>query len=368
MSYAFDRLTLHRFRGIQDLELSGLGRFNLLVGKNNSGKTSVLEALALYCNPLDLSTWVAAARWRESPSLSRLHPARQLRWLFPQRSDLVRESLYSGDLRLSASGSFEIREVLAHLEEIRALVVMPEDGMRAYAATGDVYPGSNLSVHVQLESLERGGEGRVLEHSFTLMESGRSRVPTIEGAPRLQSRVVTPYAHGTTSLESLFSEAAKQGHRDAAVELIKSLGIRVEHVEVFSDEGLPVLYLQDSAAGFLPVSAFGDGVRRALLLALSIPLASKGVLLIDELETAIHVSMLGKVFDWVLEACHEHDVQIVATTHSLEAIDAILDADLTPREDVVAFRLERAEDRVTVKRFGEETLKHLRQDMGLDVR
>jgi hypothetical protein len=368
VSYAFDQLTLHQFRGIQELELSGLGRFNLLVGKNNSGKTSVLEALALYCSPLDLGTWVNAARRREPPPHSRLHPARQLRWLFTQRPDLVRDTPYVGDIRLSASGAFEIREMRAHLEEIRAIVVRPDEELQGYVTTGDLASGSRLEVHVQMESATAPGQLRELVHPFTLMESGETRVPTIEGAPEAKARVIAPYAHWIIPLEGLFSEAVRQGHREAAVELMRSLGIRVEHAEVFSDAGVPVLYLQDSKAGFLPVSSFGDGVRRALLLALAIPLAAKGVLLIDELETAIHISMLGKVFNWVLAACHEHDVQVVATTHSLEAIDAILGADTTPREDIVAFRMERAGGRMGVKRFGEETLKHLRNEMGLDVR
>jgi AAA15 family ATPase/GTPase len=47
-------ITIHQFRGLRDLELKDLGRINLLVGINNSGKTSVLEALSIYCHPLDI--------------------------------------------------------------------------------------------------------------------------------------------------------------------------------------------------------------------------------------------------------------------------------------------------------------------------
>ena len=43
-----ETLTIHQFRGLRDVELRGLGRFNVLVGLNNSGKTSVLEAIATY--------------------------------------------------------------------------------------------------------------------------------------------------------------------------------------------------------------------------------------------------------------------------------------------------------------------------------
>lgn len=53
MPPAISELELTRFRGLGDVALRELGRVNLVVGENNSGKTSVLEALALAANPLE---------------------------------------------------------------------------------------------------------------------------------------------------------------------------------------------------------------------------------------------------------------------------------------------------------------------------
>jgi AAA15 family ATPase/GTPase len=93
------------------------------------------------------------------------------------------------------------------------------------------------------------------------------------------------------------------------------------------------------------------------------------MLLIDELETAIHISILGKVFRWMVEACEVNNVQLFATTHSLEAIDALLAADATPaREDIVAYRLEPTGQTVTVRRYGEDLLRRLRIERGVEVR
>src|SRR5438128_6111561 len=87
-----DEFTIHAFRGLRDVKLEGLGQINLLVGANNSGKTSVLEALAIFCDSFDRMRWQNAASPREvSFSVSslgsheRLH--RQLIWLFPQGED-----------------------------------------------------------------------------------------------------------------------------------------------------------------------------------------------------------------------------------------------------------------------------------------
>src|SRR5262249_8959400 len=45
----FESLHIQGFRAFDDLQLKGLGRVNLLVGKNNVGKTTVLEALKIRC-------------------------------------------------------------------------------------------------------------------------------------------------------------------------------------------------------------------------------------------------------------------------------------------------------------------------------
>jgi predicted ATP-dependent endonuclease of OLD family len=62
-----ENITIHQFRGLKELERKDLGQINLLVGVNNSGKTSVLEALSIYCDPLDLRNWIITATQRENP-------------------------------------------------------------------------------------------------------------------------------------------------------------------------------------------------------------------------------------------------------------------------------------------------------------
>ncbi|HMV69068.1 MAG TPA: AAA family ATPase [Myxococcota bacterium] len=57
-------LSIENFRGIRELGLDGLGRVNLLVGRNNSGKTSVLEAVHILQHGGDVGAVVASLRRR----------------------------------------------------------------------------------------------------------------------------------------------------------------------------------------------------------------------------------------------------------------------------------------------------------------
>ena len=49
-----------------------------------------------------------------------------------------------------------------------------------------------------------------------------------------------------------------------------------------------------------------------------------GIILIDEIDNAIHVSAFEEVFRWFVETCLKYNVQAFVTTHSAEAIDAML--------------------------------------------
>jgi AAA15 family ATPase/GTPase len=125
------------------------------------------------------------------------------------------------------------------------------------------------------------------------------------------------------------------------------------------------LYIEHKKSGLTPLSAFGDGLRRVVMIALTLPNIRKGILLIDEIETAIHVSVLNEVYQWLFQACEKYDIQLFATTHSLEAVDALLSA-RDSRDGLVAYQLGQADE--PAKRFSGEMIGRLRLERGLDIR
>ena len=65
-------LDIESFRGIENLQLDDARQINILVGENNTGKTSILEAISLWEYPLEIYNFIKVARNREmiiSPSL-----------------------------------------------------------------------------------------------------------------------------------------------------------------------------------------------------------------------------------------------------------------------------------------------------------
>ncbi|MFM7907086.1 MAG: hypothetical protein ACKPA9_18625 [Microcystis sp.] len=83
--------------------------------------------------------------------------------------------------------------------------------------------------------------------------------------------------------------------------------------------------------------------------------------------SAIHTEALQSSFNWLVKWCQKMNVQLFATTHSLEAVDALLEV-TEPESDLVLYRLEPKENYTRVVRHDWTRLKSLREDLGQEVR
>lgn len=373
MAWAFTEINVHAFRGVRNLHLTDLGQVNLIVGGTNSGKTSILEAISVAAGPLDPMMWIALANRREASWLAAMSSSKvdRLRYLFP--SDGESSAPREGVSRLSYRGRVELREVSARMTELRGLRPSRADhdpfDSESGEAVGEIErAGVEVSVEVQAEDRQLSFDPPSNTLTFQAWEGetlvGRSR----SRRPRFPVRHITPYEHWLRNpATNAFSESVLEGHGREVLELLKRIEPRIQEIQVLATQREPMLYLKDERAGFLPLSAFGDGIRRVLTLALALPRAKDGVLLIDEIETGIHTSMLSSVHDWLVAGCRDFNVQLFATTHSLESLDAVLKSDTTPEEDTVVYRLESGVNSTGVTRFGEQQIRRIR-DRGMDIR
>lgn len=357
-------LHIHQFRGLRGLKLHDLGQVNLFIGGNNSGKTSVLEAVATFARPLDPHEWLNTARRREL-MLSSVPVIDSLEWFFPH--DVAGEpgNFLSGETHISGQGIFPVREVRAFFNEVHGT----PPATREDAFTDTVRRGAELTLTARVMPEADGASTTdTVSKTFLLWEDEPliQRQPTV--CPMLPVNTITPHAHRVERIQiQQLSETAFLDVKTTAVALLQRFDPDVQDLEVWSRNGQrPNLYIKHKRSGLAPLSSFGDGMRRALLIATIIPLCRDGILLIDELETAIHTQLLPHVFRWLVQACVENNIQLFTTTHSLEAVDTILEVSDTA--DLVSYRLQQRDVATTAKRFDKELLTRLREDLGREVR
>lgn len=365
-------LTIGAFRGLRDVRLEGLGSVNVLVGENNSGKTSVLEAIALLANWRSSRQWLTIARSRQIRSA--IFPneplVESLSWLFPKEifdthalpETIEIDAIISGD-RVSA------------LIELRQIETIWDD------ASIDEFKKkyrNRSAFNVDFNEPRRGYELRFKpdknpsnEDVLLLWENEPLRPLIREKKPLFEVVILTPVSHRTEPyLLRDLSKAKEDNLAHEVVEMIKILDPDIEDIEIVTDNRghEPLLKLRHRRYGLTPISNFGDGLRRALSYALSVLASTNGVLLIDEIETAIHKNAQPLIFKWLKTICSRQKVQIICTTHSLEALDALLASELDTPDEIVAFKLERTDNNIIPNRIRGELLREMRYDFGMDVR
>jgi len=375
--------SMMRFRGLRDLTLAGLGRINLLVGANNSGKTSTLEALSLFCRPLDAANWRETARRREIKS-SRTPESEPLKWLFPQAIHAAEANHPA--IILCGEGSFEGRRVMARYEEFEEAGPVPapmgdREGQEAGEEAEDVEPDRGIDLRVEA-SFEHEGEGVLFDapagqsHAhFRFVDNRRSTYPVTIEPPFTEIAYISPHSHRTTQGNSIFfgraieNEKPGETFRADVLEILRQIDPGVLDLDVVPKGRTRYsISVKHALTGRTPVHAFGDGFQRALLIASVIPAVRNGVLLIDELESALHVSVLDSVLSVLQWATEKYNVQVFATTHSLEAVDSVCRAFAGSLEPLVGYRLSRNGGAVLAKRHPGQFINDIRFERGLDIR
>ncbi len=349
------KLHIEAFRALRAVQLDGFGRVNLLVGGNNAGKTSILEAIGLVARPFDPGQWVQTVVSRDS-SGSLLDG---LWGLFPGSTALVLEGGEATSAAVEIRATFDGRSRCLKAEasvEVEQWAEIDRDGTDA-----------QVDAQVQISAEVTLQDASTHHHSMDF-HSKPKRVSVGTEVQQLRVFVVTPFTHRSgAQLVQHLSHAINQGVKEQSIELLKMFEPDVNDVLISRSIDRDAIRVDHKKKGVVDLSTFGDGMRRAFAMSLALARASRGILLVDEIESTIHTRALGFMLPWLMRAAQAASVQIVATTHSLEAIDAVLGAFDADGAGAVAYYLRRTETGHVCHRHGMESLRNLR-DEGLDIR
>lgn len=377
---SFTQIEIDGFRGLRSLSLEGLGRVNILVGQNNSGKTRVLEAISILCQPENPREWLSMIRRRDFGGLDET-VVQSLHWCFPQAMAIDYNIFIEANCYFKCEGNFPLKELSVTYrdfeETIRRFYKEP-----LYDENGEIYDEEDISEEIITLNAE-------IKHfpiwtASELASNAKKEIVFKIGIPGdmpfyglkkkqgycVESKTLSPYSYQLNRNQvRFFSE--QLFNDDRISELLKDFDSDVEAIRIGSFSGnRPAIYIKHRKLGEAPLSVFGDAMRRAVLLASTLLSLEKGnVLLIDEIETGIHVSALANVFKWIVQSARKLDVQLFVTTHSLEALDAIISAcPIENQDDIVVYQLNQTEERTESKRFSGDLLHRLRFKRGLDLR
>ncbi len=352
-----DSLEIKNFRAFKHLRIEKLGRVNLIVGKNNVGKSSVLEALLLFARrAYPALIWESLGVRDESAVLNSKKPAdlgdtsADVKYLFHGRkpiTDLV-DPIEIG----SSQDPQEVLSLITYWPNIHANkklsdLVKPDEYDSAFMAPGiavsigdDVralYPlDGSYSVRWQIKSFE--GKMRdipcIFVGNFGLQNSLTSRLWDNIALSTLEREIVS-------ALQIIAPKITQ-------VNLIGSRDRTAERIAIVKEDALDTP---------IPLRSMGEGMYRIFGIALALVNAKDGMLLIDEVDTGLHYSVLPDLWKLIFEVAHRLNVQVFATTHSKDCIEAFQQAaDENTEEEGMLVRLEHRDGEVVPVMFDERKL------------
>ncbi len=378
-------LHISGFKCFRDLQLPQLGQINLFVGKNNTGKSSVLEAVELFVSDSPESLLRACAR-RTTESADFRYPrpydsrpydseeiARLVTLLVSQfhreQGEIkisqieIRSDEPKGTLKIDSRGlpieiiDHELR--LMNREKGRRLRLGREAEMFADSFT--VIRGSAEFRRSLLEYLAFGKGIRELD-------KGGEQSP---GAHPQSARVAFLSARGFTQRDGkrLWDQVSIAGRDEAVLEWMRLIEPEIKDLRYIGDENQredrPHLRINGDM-GFTPMASLGDGLTRIFHIALAMASVDGGVLLIDEFENGLHWSVQKELWRVIGEAAQKFSVQVFATTHSRDCMQALVSAqnDRLIKNLVYVYRMERDGENILPYNM---PLKALESALDLDV-
>jgi len=340
-----ETLKINGFRGHEERIFNGLARINLLVGRNNSGKTAVLDAVELLVRDGHPRTLASLAR-RRSGEFASAFGYREADPLPPS----VRYLFYGYGEAGTASFTLASTGTPA-----RALEVTWED-----RSEDGAYPGAGLIEMRRDDSadIEKLGVGSISVPPVVV----RRRPELVQFAHPLG-------ASAAWLRPSWEEKIAGNPEEEEVLAAMQILDDRLERIVFLSEAESENIFVRlRGVRERVPLSSLGDGMRRLLGIAIRAAKAQNGWLLLDEVDSGLHFSAMSRLWRWLCVYAAKAGVQVFATTHNSDCINALgwlHRAEPTLTESVALFRIDPSEAGAT--RYSAEELRVVAEE-ALEVR
>ncbi|MDR2099341.1 MAG: AAA family ATPase [Campylobacteraceae bacterium] len=336
-------LNIQNYRNLKKLTISTLDRVNLITGKNNTGKSTILEAIAIYATNGSIIDELLFERGEYSDHNEFLQRRRRV------ENEAENNTIENNIKTLSSLftdrliGFDQSNAILiGHIEntlfgEKPSIPKSISLGFKKYTielAKSDSGMPTSRKIVLQDDLQDDYGDSKVgfeiktgnISYDFLKLDSERffrSNFRVTNSNYNIQfikTKNINKQKNG-----NLFDKIALTGKEKYIIDALKIIEPSTERIAFiesdFSDARKPVIKLSNSKY-VLPLQSMGDGINRILTIILALVNADNGFLLIDEFENGLHYSVQKKLWKTIFELAKKLNVQVFATTHSSDCIDS----------------------------------------------
>jgi AAA15 family ATPase/GTPase len=317
-----ENLNIKNFRNFQDLQLSKLGRINLITGKNNSGKTSILEAVETLVSVYDPTSLFESMEFRGEVSEA----------LQNKREFLIKNIFHNRNIENQSN-----IEISSESQKLTISIKNTEVEQDLYQQHSLFPTSETLNFEWSLVS------SSVEPLSFLLSENSSVIIDQMDlrrhaqRIDRLGIESKCVQSIGTSSLNShemilLFGQIVLEPEEEIVTEALRAIEPSIQQIAIISNESLRFRGQRDGLGVRLEglpqrisLGSLGDGIWRMLGISLALVSAKGGYLLIDEIDTGLHFSTMKDMWKLISETAKKLNVQVFATTHSSDCWMSLAD-------------------------------------------
>ena len=349
-------IVIRNYRNIESLSLNSLGRVNLIAGKNNTGKSNLLEAIAIL---MDGSAFAIVESLKERGEYFRqssgdYSDSKQLPTL---NSDIFSSLFYQHATVINGNEPIILEDSEGKSIRIRLVYFIVEeqnlpDGQinKKRVFVDETTLGGNLC----LEIVTKNGTSvtkldDIFKYSFPASNSSKLNNVQFVRTRNINSEENSIY----------WDRVALTSKENAVVEALRIVDPSIERI-TFVDRNrqrVPVVKLSNSEKVY-PLQSFGDGVNRVLSIILALINAENGVLLLDEFENGLHYSVQKKLWEIIFSLSEKLNIKVFATTHSSDTIRSFAEVmnTIPSAKDGLFLRLENKNNKIVAVSYSPEEL------------
>ena len=308
-----NQLKIENFRGIDNVEINDMKRICLISGKNNVGKSTILEALFLLIDHMASNSFIKLNNFRGKSGVS------QTDLWAPLFNNLDTDKVINLSIKQE-----DVESTLKYMKDTNYLPQsqsgIPEDVLAQFKSF------AKESYSLMFEYSEGGYKES--GHFFSAETNGILRqVSTNKADNELKPMIRVQFVNSilSRSMDMVIDGIGKMeldGKKSEVIDILKEIDPAIEDIVTISRQNVSQLHVRVKGK-WIPLEFAGDGVMKLLHICMAIWERKNSLILIDEIETGFHYSMYGSLWRIVNKISKEANCQVIATTHSYEMISAL---------------------------------------------
>lgn len=331
----FDSAFIHSYRKLSKVKIKNLSKVNIFAGGNNMGKTSILEAFYLLSQLNDLNAFLDLEKYR-----GKFQNSFNANW--------VDKNFIS---TIEIEGSFNNVDTLLYLSKESTEQSIEKAGYLSSLIAEAHVKDSRLNSSVHLYS------NREAELRFT-----KSQI-------LCPATFTSPYRYNHSLLRKAHADAVEEKYLDSVISFIQEhLDSAIQKIEMVNIEGESRFMVTSSELDeAIDITKYGEGLQRVFEIALLMVYSRDGIICIDEIDSAIHKSLLIVFTKFIQQTAEAFNVQVFLSTHSKECINAFI-KNKYHNENLTAYALVNEGDDIKCKYIDGSRLELLIDSINFDIR